>query len=243
MAPWWNGFWQYLTSPTGPSLGRAAWLVIGASVVVGGMGIVLAAGPSWLERLLPAIGDGRPAGPNETVLRTELRVKAGAGIAVWCGALILSLLMRVLGTPGLTNRLLPGLVVVALPLLVGYLALFRARVYPELVAVSRRVDKAQSYQAGPRGSRVRSKRTSPGVAAPRRKPPRIELMAGKATLGFLLGSVVYYMVMLVPTGDRYHDLHQFGIAVAAPIGYLVGLALSLGDDVRASIARPGAAGM
>jgi len=51
--------------------------------------------------------------------------------------------------------------------------------------------------------------------------------------------LLYYVVMIavsippgVPAQNHDHLLHQFGMSVMGMVGYLFGLAMSLGDDFR-----------
>ncbi len=69
---------------------------------------------------------------------------------------------------------------------------------------------------------------------------KIKLMPAKAFIGLFLAPLLYYVVMTavsVPPGappqSHDHALHQLGMPVIALIGYVLGLAMSLGDEIRA----------
>lgn len=122
--------------------------------------------------------------------------------------------------------------IIVFPFLVVYGLVYRLRVYPPLLVASRRMDARQVYQPASGGPRAKAKRTAVARKAEAARLPAIEMMPGKATAGLFGGTVVYYVLMLAPTGTEYHDLHEFGMLVAAPLGYLIGLAVGLGDGAR-----------
>ena len=143
--------WDYVFTPGGPSLGPVAMLTLIASAFVALGGIALVVVPKELAHLSAmrstrhVRAEHSEAGPKERELRAELRVKVGAGISAWSGALILSLLLRLLGTRGLETRFLPTLVILALPLLAGYIVVYRLFFYPRYLEVCRRIDTYKSY--------------------------------------------------------------------------------------------------
>jgi uncharacterized membrane protein SpoIIM required for sporulation len=234
-------FWQYILQPTGPSLGPAAMLAIIASMfgVIGGIALVVLPQEFANRSAKPTSkqsGKGcKEIGPKERELRAELRVKIGTGIAVWCAALIFSLLLRLLGTPGLETRLLSAFVIFALPLLVGYFIVYRLFFYPSYLKEYRRIDTQKLYEPVTK----KSKKTVDQSAL----EPKIRLMPGKALIGIVVGPILYYVVMTgfsIPPGvsvqNHDHLLHQLGMPVIALLGYLVGLAVSLGEEMRSRLA-------
>src|SRR6266581_3274034 len=114
-------FWDYVTTPTDGRLGPAAGLVIALSLFAVAGGILLIILPAMLasSSRWRSITSRKEIGPKEYGLRTELRVKVGTGIIIWSSALILSLLLRLVGTHGLETHWLPTLVILVLPLLIG----------------------------------------------------------------------------------------------------------------------------
>ena len=128
--------WQYSLEPTHASIGPVALQVVLLGLLLMVFGIALVVLPKEFAGLLANLRNRRSkaeqkdAGLEERQLRAELRMKVGASIAVWSGALVLSLLLRLLGTPGLDTRLLPSLVVATLPLFVGYFLLYSLFFYP-----------------------------------------------------------------------------------------------------------------
>lgn len=220
-----------------PSLGPAATraIFVSAFVAIGGVALVVVPkefADGSAKRLTRYFDAGkRELGPKERELRTQLRVSVGAGISAWSGALLLSLLLRLLGTRGLETRFLPALVILALPLLVGYLVAYRLFFHPRYLAACRQIDTRKSYDP------VAKKRKKAGNQAAGKE--KITLLPFKALLGTLILPIVYYLSMVpvsIPTGvppqNHDHLLHQFGMLVMALLGYAFGLALSLGDDLR-----------
>src|SRR2546429_6966553 len=143
--------WDYVFTPGAPSLGPVAIFTLIASAFVALGGIALVVVPKELARwsLMRGtrhISAGRgEVGTKERELRAELRVKVGAGISAWSGALILSLLLRLVGTRGLETRFLPTLVILALPLLAGYLVVYRLFFHPPYLTVCPPIESPQSY--------------------------------------------------------------------------------------------------
>lgn len=230
-------FWQYNLQPTNAALGPAAMTAILVSVLGFILGIALIVLPRELAQLFASRsiqhsrGEKKEVGLEERRLQAELRAKVGAGVAVWCAALILALLLRLLGTPGLETRLLPALVVLTLPFLVGYVVVYRLFLYPRYLEGSRRIDINRSYSS----SAKKSKKAD--VQKPGKE--KISLTPGKAMIGLAAAPFIYYIVMVavsVPLGvqpqNHDHLLHQLGMPVIALLGYPIGLVMSLGDDVR-----------
>jgi hypothetical protein len=245
--------WEYILTPAGPSLGPVATLTIIASVFVALGGIALVVVPKELAHLSAmrstrhVRAEHSEAGPKERELRAELRVKVAAGISAWSGALILSLLLRLLGTRGLETRFLPTLVILALPLLAGYIVVYRLFFYPRYLEVCRRIDTYKSYDRIAK----KSKNKKAGNRAPGKE--KISLLPVKALLTTLLLPIAYYLLMVpfsippdVPAQNHDHLLHQSGMLVIALLGYSLGLAVSLGEDLRPMVpwlkARPGESG-
>ncbi len=145
-------FWQYVLQPT-DTLGPVAVFAIFLSIfaIIGGsalIGLPKELALFYVTHLAKdTVRDRKEAGRNERGLRAELRVKIGTAMIVWCSALILALLLRLLGTPGLTTRLLPVLVVLPLPFLVGYIGVYRLFLYPRYRAVCRIRDTNSKYDA------------------------------------------------------------------------------------------------
>jgi hypothetical protein len=229
--------WDYVFTPGAPSLGPVAMLTLIASAFVALGGIALVVVPkelahwSAMRSTRHVRAEHSEAGPKERELRAELRVKVGAGISAWSGALILSLLLRLLGTRGLETRFLPTLVILALPLLAGYIVVYRLFFYPRYLAVGRRIDANTAYD------RVAKKSKKAGKRAPGRE--KISLLPVKAMLASLLVPITYYLLMVpvsipagVPPQNHDHLLHQSGMLVMALLGYAFGLAVSLGEELR-----------
>ncbi len=230
-------FWQYILQPTNASLGPAAMTAILVSVLGLILGIALIVLPRELAQLFASRsiqhsrGEKKEAGLEERQLRAELRAKVGAGIAVWCIAFILALLLRLLGTPGLDTRLLPSLVVLTFPFLVGYVVVYRLFLYPRYLEERRRIDINRSYSS--------SAKKSKKAAVQKPGKEKISFTPGKAMIGLAAAPFIYYIVMVavsvpprVQPQNHDHLLHQFGVPVASLLGYLIGLVISMGDDVR-----------
>jgi len=174
----------------------------------------------------------KQAGPQEANLRTELRVKVGVGIVVWCLTLVVSLLLRLVGTPGLITRWLPTMVLLVLPLLVGYVVVYRLFLFPRYLEVCRRMDARKSYEPTPKKSSKKARTEAPAKQ-------KVRLMPGKVIIVMGLLPVVYYFVTTfvsmppdVPVQNHDHLWHQLGTLLTIPLGYLIGLAISLGDEWR-----------
>jgi len=231
-------FWQYISTPTGASLGPIAVLaiIVSAFMAIGGIALVVV--PKELANVFANRSriSHKEVGFKERELRAEFRVKVGTSIAVWSGALILALLLRLLGTRGLETRLLPTFVLLVLPFLIGYIIVYRIFLYPRYLEVSRRIDINTSYE-----SVSKKKKQQLGTQAPRKE--KVNLMPGIAMVGIAVMPIIYYLVMTavsippnVPVQNHDHLLHQLGMPVLALLGYLVGLEISLGSDMRESLA-------
>jgi hypothetical protein len=227
-------FWAYITTPTDGRLGPIAGLVIILSLIgmVGGVWIAILPGlisssPRWR-----AVFYRKEAGRREFALRAELLVKVGVGIIVWCGALLVSLLLRLVGTPGLITRWLPTLVLLTLPLLAGYVVVYRLLFYSRFLEVCRRADSQKSYVAA-------SKKSSKKAKVDALRKHKVVLLPIKAVIGAALVALVYYFAMAfvslptyLPASNHDHLWHQMGTVLVGFLGYTIGLFLSLGDDVR-----------
>ena len=150
---------------------------------------------------------------------------------MWFGALILSLLLHLVGTPGLETYLLTAFVILALPFLIGYLIVYRLFFYPRYLKACRRVDNQKLYVPATKKSEKELEKSPLGQ--------KITLMPGKAMIGLALFPILYYIVMTgfsIPPGpaipNHDHLLHQAGMLVMALIGYVTGLYISLGDPAR-----------
>lgn len=230
-------FWQYILEPTGASFGPIAVLTIlvSAFMAIGGISLVVLPKEFARRRMQNSSKRQKDVGPKEQELRTELRVKVGTGIAVWSAALILSLLLRLLGTPGLSTRLLPTLVILVLPFLIVYMIVYRLIFYPRYLQMCRRIDTTKSYVPVKKKSKSKTKKAS--TKAPWKQ--KVTLLPMKAMIGLVSAPVIYYLVMVfigippgVPPQSHDHLLHQLGMPVISLLGYLIGLMMSLGEDLR-----------
>jgi hypothetical protein len=227
-------FWAYVTTPTDGRLGLAAGLVMSLSLfaIAGGILMMILPGlisssPRWHAVLVR-----KEVGPREFALRAELLAKVGVGIIVWSSVLIVSLLLRLVGTPGLITRWHPTLVLLVLPLLVGYLIVYRLLFYPRYREVCRRVDSQKSYEPASKKSRKKAKADALGK-------PEVVLLPTRALIVSVLAFIVYYFITSfvslptnLPASNHDHLWHQTGTVLFGFLGYLIGLALSLGDEVR-----------
>lgn len=226
-------FWQYISAPTGASLGPIALQMIFLSVFLAIGGIALMILPKELMKasLFQSVrAKSKERGLEEQKLRTEMRMKMSMGLVAWSGALILALLLRLLGTPDLTH-VLPAIVLLIFPLLVGYILVYRLFFFPRYLEVSHRIDTRKSYEPKAKKSRKALARES--------GKEKVNLMPTKATIGLFTAPIIYYVIMIgvsIPPGSssQQHDhaLHQFGMPILGLLGYLIGLMWSLGDDIR-----------
>ena len=225
--------WQYIVAPTGASLGHVAVSAILFGVLVALTGIALITVPGELARIKAqrVSSEKRHTDLEERRLKAEMFSKMGAVLITWSVAMLLALLLRFAGTPGLDTRFLAALVVIALPLLVGYSIIYGLFFYPRYLRVSRVIDTQKSYE------RVAVKNTKPATKMIRKE--KVQLMPVKATIGLIVLPLIYYFAMIVvsiPPGvapqNHDHLLHQGGMLVMVPLGYLLGLLLSLGDEIR-----------
>src|SRR6266851_3466456 len=189
----WQSLSQYVLTSTGTSLGPTDVfaLIISVFGAIGGTALIVL--PKELTsrsatRRGPA-DERREIGRKERELRAELRVKVGTGMIVWSGALILSLLLRLLGTPGLMTRLLPAFVIAVLPILLGYVVVYRLFFYPRYLKEYRRIDTRKTYE--PEVKKGDGKKA--GAQTPRKA--KDSLMPNKALIGLILVPLVYYVVM------------------------------------------------
>jgi hypothetical protein len=222
---------NYILTSAGPSLGPLArlGLFVSAFLLLGGIALVVL--PKEFAEKFVEMGMIKSAGQREREVRAELRVKAGTGIALWCSALMLALLLRILGTAGLDTHFLPALVVLFLPILVCYFTGYLLFFYPRNLAQARRLDSFQSYQIPSKKNKKKQARI-PGKED-------IKLMPGQALAGLLITPFLYYFIMAaigippdLPASNHDHALHQLGMLIAALLGYLIGLSISLGSDIR-----------
>ncbi|GEM_PF-6149458 len=238
---WWTKLWQFLTEPTGGTLGRAAWLLVGISMLVAIAGAILALRPHVITRpfvartIWHAGPVSRRRGPSEARLDADLRVKLGIGASVWSLTLVLALLLRLVGTPELTARLLPALVLVMLPVLVGYAAAYRLFFYPSVLEQCRSLDTRRAYEPTAKRPAGQSRRHGGARAGVRAlKQPKIGLLPVKATLATIGAVLICVLFMILFPGAA----HLFGMLVVAPLGYALGLTVSLGDGWRDRSFRP-----
>lgn len=233
--------WTWITGPTSASLGLREWLIILASGVVAFVGVFVAEASEARRRALVVRAlrhrapDTKETGPVEYGLAADLRIKGGVGIAFGGLALILSIVLRLLATTGLDTNILPTLVLVTLAGILVYGIIYRFTRYPRYRDVAHRIDTRQVYEPTrspyAKATSAKRKTTSPSRDAQNTAKPKIDLMPGKALLGLASAPFIYYF-LLIPHPSAMHDLHQIGMVIAALLGYLIGLALSLGDGVR-----------
>ena len=228
-------FWQYIVAPTGASFGPVAINMLIVSVLGILIGIALVKLPQEFAQGLPlpiwrhAKAGRKEIGKEEYKLRAELRVKAGIGISIWSLTLILSLLLRLAGTAGLDTRFLPAMVLLTFPVLISYIVIYRLFFFSRFLQASRLLDNRKSYEPTKKGKA--QKRTAPQEG--------IHPLPAKALIGLFIMPLLYYVVMIavsippgIPAQNHDHVLHQFGMSVMGMVGYLLGLAMSLGDDFR-----------
>ena len=233
--------WIWITGPTSASLGPREWLIILAGVVVAFVGVFVAEASEARRRALVTralrrrVSNANETGPVEYGLAADLRIKGGFGIAFGSIALILSILLRLLATTGLDTNILPTLVLVTVTGLLVFGIVYRLTRYPRYREMARRIDTRQVYEPtrspSAKATSARRKATTPSRSAQNLPKPKIELMPGKALIGLASAPFIYYF-LLIPHPSTMHDLHQIGMVIAALLGYLIGLALSLGDGVR-----------
>jgi hypothetical protein len=229
--------WQYILSSTGNRLGPIAIQGIFLSTVGIIIGIALLTLPKeFAKKQTPAILQRifglQEMGREERRLRTELRNKIGVGLVVWDGALIVSLLLRLLGSPGLDTRLLPTLVLIVLPFLTVYTLIYRLLFFPRYLAECLRLDRRSLYEPTKKKSVKRTTRQIVGRT-------NINYAPASALIGMFALPVIYYIVLYtlsippgLPPQNHDHLLHQLGMPIVGMIGYLFGLTISLGEDIR-----------
>lgn len=223
--------WAYLMSSTGAILGPVAVLVLIVSAFVGIGGIALVVVPREFARNVKKTGVTE-VGPKERELQADLRVKIGTGIATLSGALILSIVLRLLGTLGLETRFLPALVILLMTVFIGYILAYRIFLYPRYLEVCHRIDRQKSYEPTKTGKQKKKIEQSS-------VQQRINLLPGRALAGLALFPFTYYIVMIgfsippiAPAQNHDHLLHQTGMLVMALLGYAIGLTVSMGDEIR-----------
>lgn len=230
-----SGLWSLLTHSPGDTLHPGDWVALSIAVALGIVGLVGAylGEKALASRLARARGATTPGvdadylGRVEYQLRAEFWIKVGIGFIIWDVAFALSFLLRFFATPGLMSWTLPALSVAALAGVAIYAMIYRVLLFPQYVRQSRQIDTRLAYQPEKKGKKAKSVTNQ---AAP--QLPRIDLMPPAAVVGLIAAPIAYYFLMFAPTGDLYHDLHQFGMLVAAPLGYVIGLAISLGGGYR-----------
>ncbi|MBF6591342.1 MAG: hypothetical protein IVW57_12565 [Ktedonobacterales bacterium] len=228
---WWGQFWQWLTTPTRATLGAFDLTLIGVSLVVAFGGALVAESlaaqrPNIVGRiLLRALPQLESAGPGEYGLQTEFLIKVGKGLAASGAALIIALLLRLIGTVGVTTHILPALVLFVVAVMAAYTAFYRLVLFPRYLEQCRRADQRWKYKPATGAAAARGARAS----KPARQP--VDTSSGKTLIGALAAPFIYYLLIVWhPTNE--HDLHQLGMVVMAFLGYLVGLVISLGDGWR-----------
>ena len=233
--------WTWITGPTSPSLGPREWLIILSGGVAAFVGVFVAEASEARRRALVVRAlrhrapDANESGPVEYGLAADLRIKGGLGIAFGSIALIFSILLRLLATTGLDTNILPTLVLVTVIGLLVFGIVYRLTRYPRYRDLARRIDTRQVYEPTrspyAKATSAKRKTASPSRNVQPIAKPKIDLMPGKALLGLAAAPFIYYF-LLIPHPSTMHDLHQIGMVIAALLGYLIGLALSLGDGVR-----------
>jgi uncharacterized membrane protein SpoIIM required for sporulation len=231
-------FWQYILSSTGNMLGPIAIQGIFLSTVGIIIGVALLTLPKEFAKkqtpaLLQRLFGLQEMGHEERKLRAELRNKIGVGLIIWDGALIISLLLRLFGSPGLDTRLLSTLVIIVLPFLVGSVVIYRLLFFPRYLAECLRLDNRSLYEPKKKKNVKKTTRQIAGTT-------HINYAPASALVGMFVLPVIYYIVLYtlsiplgVPPQNHDHLLHQFGMPIVGMIGYLVGLMISLGEDMRA----------
>ena len=233
--------WAWVTAPTSATLGSREWLIILAGAVLAFAGVFLAEASEAHRRALLVralrhrVSDASEPGPVEYGLAADLRIKGGIGIALASIALILSIALRLFATKGLDTNVLPALVLVTLAGILVYGIIYRFTRYPRYRDQARRIDTRKAYEPT-RSPYTKGKGTGQKVIGSSGTVrdlanPKIELMPGKALLGLTSAPFIYYF-LLIPHPSAMHDLHQMGLVIAALLGYLIGLAVSLGECVR-----------
>lgn len=169
-------------------------------------------------------------GPKEFELRADWWIKFGTALALLCVALILSLLLRLLGTPGLSLYLQTAYMVVALILVTSFALAYRVLVYPRYREACRFADSRKSYDT------VLKKKKEKAEPAGRL---HVRLLSGKVMIGMALLPVFYYVVTAfvsiqagVPPSNHDNAWHQLSTLFMILLGYSIGLVWSLGDEVR-----------
>jgi len=228
--------WHYIVSSAGSSIGSVAMEVILASTFLTLVGVALIVLPKELAHwslartLFYGTASLQQIGLEERKLRAEFRVKIGISLIIWNSALILSILLRLLGTPGLETRLLPAIVLFLAPLLVIYVFSYRYLLFPRYLTAARQLDTRKSYEVSKKKKKSSLQKSG---------QEKVSAMPTKALIGLFTAPLLYYIVMIavsIPPGTspQSHDhlLHQFGMPVIGLLGYLIGLFASLGDDLR-----------
>jgi len=231
--------WQHILTPTGASLGPGdiLMIILGTFVALSGTALIVVPKEvaSWhrTRSLFSTDGKQQVRGKWERELRAELRVTVGMGMVMWSIAWILSFLLHLIGTYGLETYLLSALVLLALPVLVGYVTVYRFMLYPGYLAVCRRLDTRTTYE--PAGKKKKSQKALSDMPG----KEKIGLLPGKALIGIVAAALLYYVPMAfvaippsLPPPNHDHLLHQFGTVVMSIVGYTIGLVASLGDDIR-----------
>jgi len=227
---WFVHFWSFLTTPQSAALGWFGSTLLTISIFVAVFGELIILAP----RLLPFFRTATtaPIGPNEMALRGEARIKLGAGIIALGAGMAVSLLLHLMGTPGLTMRLLPALIIFS-ALVSAALALPYALIwFPRLLGESQRLDRRERDQQRSLSPKDKAKQRS--VARQIKRDTRSYTMPGKAMIAMVAALFVFYIPYAgVPVADGHdHTMHMLGAFFVAPfVGYLIGLALSLGEGL------------
>jgi len=87
------------------------------------------------------------------------------------------------------TRLLPAFVIAVLPILLGYVVVYRLFFYPRYLKEYRRIDTRKTYE--PEVKKGEGKKA--GAQTPRKA--KVSLMPNKALIGLILVPLVYYVVM------------------------------------------------
>ncbi|HZC04430.1 MAG TPA: hypothetical protein VE338_02220 [Ktedonobacterales bacterium] len=230
-----TGLWSLLTQSPGDTLHPGDWVALGVAAALGILGLVGAyLGEKSLASRMARTHDSATPGLDadylgrvEYQLRAELWIKVGVGLVIWDVAFMLSFFLRYVATPGLESWTLPVLSMGALIGVTVYALIYRFALFPRYARQCRQIDARLAYQPAKKGRKGDATADQGAL-----KPPAIEVMPTSALVGLLAAPVAYYFVMFVPTGELYHDLHQIGMLVAAPLGYVIGLAVSLGAGYR-----------
>ncbi len=225
---WWSRFWEYLTMPQPEPLSGLGWTLVSISLFVAVGGLLLVVAPALITPPAWRRTGSRRLGPYEKALRAEWRVKVGAGITSLACGFLASLLLHLLGTPGLRMRLLPALVIASALISTGIALVYYVVWFPRLLRESQRLDKREAMNTAKGKPKTRM------VATEVKRQAGAFAMPTKAIIAALTAIFVFYLPYAGVSVQDGHDhiMHMLGAFFVAPFaGYLIGLALSLGQGL------------